>query len=150
MLLDQQIIRFFRNWWLQYPQDCAQQNSALDLLFSRPMCVSLRFLGGAHWASCHLYYMYSSSRLRLIWTSRCTARMRLLVLPHVLSSRRRERDTLGEFVNDFADFFSTSAWRGLRVIVPSTTWRQNRHNKKIVNKPIDRTQGYAEGVASAT
>jgi len=44
--------------------DYAQQNTALDSFVSRPMCVSLIFLGGAHWVHCHIDSVLSSSRLR--------------------------------------------------------------------------------------
>eukprot|EP00614_Pseudopedinella_elastica_P019629 CAMPEP_0172650878 /NCGR_PEP_ID=MMETSP1068-20121228/242519_1 /TAXON_ID=35684 /ORGANISM="Pseudopedinella elastica, Strain CCMP716" /LENGTH=179 /DNA_ID=CAMNT_0013465253 /DNA_START=541 /DNA_END=1079 /DNA_ORIENTATION=- len=45
--------------------------------------------------------------------------MRLRKLPDVLPSRRRGRDALGALVNDFAEFFSTSASRGFCVLVSS-------------------------------
>ena len=50
--------------------------------------------------------------------------MRLFELPDVLSFRRRERDALGELVNDFAEFFSTSASRGFRVLVSLGAWNR--------------------------
>ena len=89
--------------------DYVQQITALDFIVSRPMCVSLGFLGSANWAHCQIGSMLPSSRLRSRWTLLCVVRMSFFVLPHVPPSRRRERDTLGELLSAFNEFFWASA-----------------------------------------
>ena len=42
------------------------------------------------------------------------------MLSHVPPFRQRERDAFGELVNDFAEFFWTSAWYGFRLLVSSS------------------------------
>ena len=55
--------------------------------------------------------------------------MRLRELPDVPPYRCRERDALRNFVNDFAEFFSTSASRGFRVLVCVQVYGDSRRAK---------------------
>ena len=90
-----------------------EQNTALDVVVSRPMCVSLRCLWGTHRAPRPLKYMVVI--VDHVWLEMnyvMSASMKLRELRDVLHGRPRGRDALGGVVAESAAFFSYSDFGG--------------------------------------